>query len=133
MPEKTQIQVEKEVETELHASLSKFQDHCVRNSTEAEAVLRAFVIIWHVVCKLPDDQRKRINISCQPSINGHSCFTDFLITVTNGHNLLLIVEVKKTSVATDLSFKTDEVAQVLREVQISFAEEGNTQQKYRLF
>ncbi len=126
MPATTEIEVEKEVVTELDASLLIFKD-CVRNSTEAEAVLRVFLILWHVVNKLPDDQRTKIQITCQPTLNGHSCSTDFLITVNNGHKLLLLMDVKKTSVATDLRFTTNEVAQVLRQVQISFEDTTNPQ------
>ena len=59
-------------------------------------------------------------ISCQPSVAGHSVFTDYLMLVSNGKHISLI-EAKQQDVTCNLQNKSSQpIMQVLREVQILF-------------
>ena len=91
-----------------------FSDTTIEKYSEADASARVLVLLLEVVQNI---QEVKVSIKCQPTLSGHSTFSDYLINVIHP-NKLMIIEVKKFSVTCNLSLPSNEVAQVLREVQI---------------
>ena len=88
-------------------------------SSEAEAVIRVFHM---VVAALPNT--KNIKLSLQPSVSGHSVFTDFLFLATDDASgwPLTFIEVKRFSDSADLSAQYESTAQTYREAHILLCE-----------
>ena len=125
-------------ETELMKDLNPVEESMVKqvklafeevnkifaNRTEMDACVRVVQVLIAVFRIIPEDTRKKLRISCQPSMMGHSVFTDFLIAISEQGTFMeekpkVIVEVKKSSISTDLSLETKETAQTIREVHIA--------------
>lgn len=83
-----------------------------RRLSEMEVVVRVFLMVMIAASDCSD-----IWVELQPSVKGHSAFTDLLIYIKCGEERRFI-EVKRTAIHADLSTQTDETAQVLREAQI---------------
>ena len=81
--------------------------------SEMDVVVRVFLMLLIAVSDYSGD----IKIELEPSVSGHSTFTDFLISIIASGEKWFI-EVKRTSISTDLSSETEETAQALREAQI---------------
>lgn len=106
-----------------HVSSSEFGDAVIlsiietmkkkfRRVSEMEVVVRVFLMVMIAVSGDCD-----IWVELQPSVPGHSTFTDFLIRIRSGDTKRFI-EVKRTNVNVDLTSATNETAQALREAQI---------------
>ena len=57
-------------------------------------------------------------IHCQPSVDGHTAVTDFLIVIKEDEKPKLLIEAEKASINTDLRLRSDQTAQVIRELHI---------------
>ncbi len=81
-------------------SLRCLQDS-FRNTSEMEAVLRVAIIVIDAVAETGT------KILLQPSVKGHSTFTDFYFVITKeGEEVpLAFIEVKNTSIAVDLGLR----------------------------
>ena len=71
-----------------------------------------------MIDRIAKKTQRKLRIQLQPSLPLHPVFTDILIKITDSEVPLLIIEAKKTSIATNLSPSQDTTAQVLREAQI---------------
>ena len=103
---------------ELEMVLTRVESFLCRSS-EAEAVIRVFIM---VVAAIPNTGN--IKLSLQPSVSGHSVFTDFLFLATDDASgwPLTFIEVKRFSDSADLSAQYESTAQTYREAQILLCE-----------
>ena len=105
-------------------------DKMFANVTEMDASIRVVMVLVTVFQMIPEERRKKLKIKCQPSVGGHSVFTDFLIIISeqgdprNSEKLKLLIEVKKGAVNTSLFQTSSETAQVIREVHIALKQNG---------
>ena len=88
------------------------------NRSEMDACVRILHVLCTVIRAIPKDKRKKLKIQCQPTVNGHATFTNFLIVIKEDDHPKLLIETKKARISTDLSLKTEETAQVIRELHI---------------
>ena len=111
-------------------SVFREMDEMFVNVTEMDASIRVVMVLVTVFRMLPEERRKKLKIKCQPSVGGHSVFTDFLIIISeqgdprNSEKLKLLIEVKKGAVNTSLFETSSETAQVIREVHIALKQNG---------
>ena len=106
----------KSVTAETKALIRRLNSQ-VQNCTEMETTARVLILMLEVVNRIP-----RVMIKMQPSVQGHSTFTDFYLHVqTDDRVPLLIIEVKNAATATEIS-ATDATAQILQEVHILLTE-----------
>ena len=87
----------------------------VEARSEMEATIRIFTVVLEVIDRIAKKTQRELRIQLQPSL---PIFTDILIKITDSEVPLLIIEAKKTSIATNLSPFQDATAQVLREAHI---------------
>ena len=88
-----------------------------KNVTEMDANIRVALVILAVIKKLPESTRSQIKVECQPTFIGHSTFTDFMIVMASGIPKL-IIEVRNSSINTNLTLEVKSTAQIIREVHI---------------
>ena len=87
-----------------------------KNVTEMEATARVLLLVIEAVNK------QEVTVQLQPTISGHTTFTDIYILVKDGNKSpLFIIEVKRFDINTTLG-ETKETAQVLREAHILLTE-----------
>lgn len=79
-----------------------------------DACVRIVFLLYFIAT----ESEHTIEVQTQPSIEGHACFTDFLILVKRSDVVVFLVQVKKSSINTSLHLKSKETAQVLREAHI---------------
>ena len=96
-------------------------DKLVAKNSEADSSFRLSIIIFIIFLNLPESKRKEYIVHCQPTIQGHPTFSDYLIEISNGDKCLLI-EVKKMHTTTSILLPAVETAQVLREAHIYLQE-----------
>ena len=108
--------VTKEEETHLKSQYT-IADNVLTNISEADASCRVFTLLLALFRFLSHGK-----IKCQPTINHHPIFTDYLIKVSNGTKCV-IIEVKRSDMACNLRQTHDQVAQVLREAHILLMEQ----------
>ena len=87
----------------------------VEARSEMEATIRIFTVVLEVIDRIAKKTQRELRIQLQPSL---PIFTDILIKITDSEVPLLIIEAKKTSIATNLSPFQDATAQVIREAHI---------------
>lgn len=64
----------------------------VSKKSEMDASVRVVLTLLEVLQSLDESVQKRMKIQCQPTVAGHTTFTDFMIVVEHENTL---VEVKK--------------------------------------
>ena len=95
----------------------------LQNTTEMEAVLHVFLYVLEAIKEL------NVTVSVQPSIEGHSVFTDFLFRLYDDQKPLCFIEMKRASDYTNITLETSSVAQALREAHMLLSSEtGRTQE-----
>ena len=87
------------------------------NVTEMDAAVRVVQFLLAVCKDIYDSTGQKVKIECQPTFENYPVFTDVLICTTDGKPKL-IIEVKRSDMYPSLILKTEEVAQMLREVHI---------------
>ncbi len=85
----------------------------IDSTSEMESTIRVLLYMIEATWEMSD-----IKIKLQPSMESHSCFTDFLFMYTSNGELFFFVEVKKPATSTDLSLKTKATAQAVREAHL---------------
>ena len=108
--------VTKEEETHLKSQYT-IADNVLTKISEADASCRVFTLLLALFRFLSHGK-----IKCQPTINHHPTFTDYLIKVSNGTKCV-IIEVKRFDIACSLRQTNDQVARVLREAHILLMEQ----------
>ena len=88
------------------------------NATKMDACVRILQVLIVVFSTIPEDKRKKVMIHCQPSVDGHTAVTDFLIVIKEDEKPKLLIEAEKASINTDLRLRSDQTAQVIRELHI---------------
>ena len=96
-------------------------DNLVAVNSEADSSFRLSIIIFIIFLNLPESKRNEYIVRCQPTVQGHPTFSDYLIEIINGDKCLL-VKVKKMRITTCILVPTVETAQVLREAHIYLQE-----------
>ena len=96
-------------------------DNLVAVNSEADSSFRLSIIIFIIFLNLPESKRNEYIVHCQPTIQGHPTFSDYLIEIVSGDKFLL-VKVKKIRITTSILVPTVETAQVLREAHIYLQE-----------
>ena len=82
-----------------------------------DATLRVALCVLEAMWEM-----KKVKIKLQPSVQGHSVFTDFLF-VLNDDKISAFVEVKKPEIATSLGLSSAATAQAIREAHILAVEQ----------
>ena len=87
----------------------------VYNHSEMDATARVLMLVMEAAWDMDN-----VTIKLQPSFEGHSTFTDFLIHI----NQFSFIEVKRVEITTDLEMPTKQTAQALREAHIILLEKN---------
>ena len=85
--------------------------------SEMEAVLCVLFVLEAIKKEL------NVTVSVQPSIEGHSVFTDFLFRLYDDQKPLCFIEMKRASDYTNITLGTSSVAQALREAHMLLCSE----------
>ena len=92
-------------------------DRFFTNVTEMDATVRVVQFLLAVCKDIFESTQKKVEIKCQPTFENNQTFTDFLICMMNG-TPKLIIEVKRSSIYTNVNLPSKEAAQIFREVHI---------------
>lgn len=99
--------------TTLDLDSHQYLDKIFTNVSEMDACIRVIFLLYNTFKDVDG-----IKIQAQPTFAGHTTFTDFLIRLMRNGEILLLIEVKKISIFTNLHVENNYTAQAVREAQI---------------
>ena len=103
---------------EIASAIENMNKHYV-NESEMDATARVLVVLTEILRDMPPS----VKVKLQPSVANHSVFTEFLIIANEvTQRPLFLIEVKNSSLTTELTGSSPSVAQVLREVHLLMTE-----------